>query len=370
MDPSVQFCPNSACRDHGARGAGNVTVHSRRTRRYRCRTCRRTFAATSGTPLYRCRTDPALVATVVTLVSCGCPIQAVVAAYGLDERTVADWVDKAGRHAAAVHAEVVAIGAVDARHVQADEVWVRMAGHVSWVALAIAAPTRLWLGGVVSRRRDGALIAALVALVLACTASAAFLVCVDGFSAYVGAFTHAVRVPVRTGRRGRPPLRPPDGFQLARVIKRYAQRHVVAVERAVVHGTEEAVAAVLRATGTGTTANTAYAERFNATLRGRIAPLSRRNRRLLATDARLTAYVYLVGTVYNVCAVHRALDRWRDQTTGWEQRTPAMAAGLTDHPWTVADLLRYRTAAGPPLGTALDRVPTTRAKPVPLAQAA
>ena len=112
--------------------------------------------------------------------------------------------------------------------------------------------------------------------------------------------------------------------------------------------------------------NTAYAERFNATLRGRVTPLGRRTRRLLATDARLTAYVYLVGTVYNLCAVHRALDRWRDDRTGWERRTPAMAAGLTDHSWTVAELLRYRVRAGPPLSYALARA----APPVPLAEAA
>ena len=50
MDPSLQACPNLACPDKGTIGAGNIRVHSRGERRYRCRTCRRTFNERTGTP--------------------------------------------------------------------------------------------------------------------------------------------------------------------------------------------------------------------------------------------------------------------------------------------------------------------------------
>jgi len=53
MDPSSLSCPNLACPAKGVAGAGNIRVHARATRRYRCRTCRRTFVATANTPLYR-----------------------------------------------------------------------------------------------------------------------------------------------------------------------------------------------------------------------------------------------------------------------------------------------------------------------------
>jgi transposase-like protein len=50
MDPQRQFCQNPDGPDRGQRGRGNIGVPSQRERRYRCRTCGRTFAATKGMP--------------------------------------------------------------------------------------------------------------------------------------------------------------------------------------------------------------------------------------------------------------------------------------------------------------------------------
>ena len=58
----------------------------------------------------------------------------------------------------------------------------------------------------------------------------------------------------------------------------------------------------------------------------------------------LTAGMYLVGCAYNFCWVHASL-RQRAPIGGpwkWQARTPAMAAGLTDHVWTLQELLRYQ----------------------------
>ena len=57
---------------------------------------------------------------VVTLVSHGCPVQAIVAAFCLDERTVADWQHRAGLHCQKVHEEIVEQASL-AGEVQADE---------------------------------------------------------------------------------------------------------------------------------------------------------------------------------------------------------------------------------------------------------
>ncbi len=65
---------------------------------------------------------------------------------------------------------------------QADEIRVRQQGQVVWMALAQLVATRLWLGGAVSPRRDGALIARLCALVRACALPAPLVVLVDGFA--------------------------------------------------------------------------------------------------------------------------------------------------------------------------------------------
>ena len=96
MDPRGQFCHNAACPARGQAGHGNIRVHSRRERRYRCEVCRGTFVTTKGTPFYRLHKATGLMTTVLTLLGHGCPLQAIVAAFGLDERTVAAWQAKLG----------------------------------------------------------------------------------------------------------------------------------------------------------------------------------------------------------------------------------------------------------------------------------
>jgi hypothetical protein len=266
-----------------------------------------------------------------------------VAAFGLDERTVARWFLEAGRHCQRVHEHLVEQGQVDLQHVQADELWVKQVGGKVWMALALAVPSRLWLGGVISRHRDLPLITRLVQRVLACAVTPAILVCVDGLASYVTAFPHVFRQPIRTGRRGRPRLVLPDGFQVAQVVKHSAKRHVVGVTRRVLHGTLAGIEAVLKATATGTVSNTAYSERLNATFRSHLAPLTRRGRAIARTDAALTAGLWLVGTAYTFCWPHDSLRQPAPDHAPrqWLLRTPAMAAGLAQRPWTIGDLLRF-----------------------------
>ncbi len=154
---------------------------------------------------------------------------------------------------------------------------------------------------------------------------------------------------VRTGKRGRPPRVCPPGLLLAQVVKTSAKRRVVAVSRRVILGSIEAVTQVLTvASGGGHQINTAYIERLNATFRGCLAPLARRTRGLAHGDALLCAGMFLVGTAYNFVWCHESL-RLRNAGAGWtwRQRTPAMAAGLTDHRWTMDELLRYQVPPAP-----------------------
>ena len=91
MDPATVFCPNLECPARGQTGAGNIGIHSRKDRRFICTQCGKTFTATHGTVFYRLRTSADLVVLIVTLLAHGCPVQAIVAAFGFDERTVAAW---------------------------------------------------------------------------------------------------------------------------------------------------------------------------------------------------------------------------------------------------------------------------------------
>jgi transposase-like protein len=359
VNPQTQFCHNLECPARGKIGDGNIRIFSQQQQRYDCKVCGKTFTATTGTPFYRLRTAADVVTLVLTLLVHGCPAQAIVAAFGFDERTVADWQQRAGRHAQQVHEHIVEQGQVDLQHVQADELWVKLVGRRVWMAMAMAVPSRLWLGGVISPTRDKALIGALVQRVRRAALSTAILVCVDGLASYASAFPAAFRHAIRTGRRGRPRLVLAAGFQLAQVVKRYTQRRVASVTHRVVHGTMAAITAVLCATSTGATINTAYIERLNATFRSRLSCLTRRGRAIARTQALVTAGMWLVGGSYNFCTYHASL-RERAPTGAyykWEERTPAMAAGLTDHRWTLKELLLYQVP--PPAWVA----PTRRGRP-------
>src|SRR5215210_4411749 len=162
MDPHERFCHNERCWAYGRAGEDHIGIHSQKEQRYRCKRCGQTFSATKGTALYRAHKPHALLVTVVTLLAYGCPVQAIVAAFGLDERTVSRWQARAGEQCRRVHEHLVQAGRVDLGQVQADEIRVRAVGGVLWLASAIAVASRLWLGGVVSPTRDARLIRSLL----------------------------------------------------------------------------------------------------------------------------------------------------------------------------------------------------------------
>src|SRR5256884_7099281 len=202
------------------------------------------------------------------------------------------------------------------------------------MALAMMMSTRLWLAGEVSEHRDMPLIRRLIERVRHCAAHRPLLFCTDGLCSYVRAIRETFRDPVRTGEQGRPRLRPWRNLCIAQVVKRYAQRRVVDVERRIVDGTPARVETLRRRAQGDGVINTAYIERLNATFRERLASLTRRGRALARSTRTLQHGMYLIGTVYNFCTPHASL-------SDAGVTTPAMATGLTDHCWTVRELLSF-----------------------------
>lgn len=125
MDASKQFCPNEACSPRGQQEQGTIIIHDRKRHRYRCKVCKHTFSVRRGTMFEGLRKPMELSVIVVTLLTYGCPIQARMHAFGLDERTVADWRTRAGVHCQQVHKEIVEQGQLDLMRVQADEIRVK-----------------------------------------------------------------------------------------------------------------------------------------------------------------------------------------------------------------------------------------------------
>ena len=292
MDPQQPFCPNLDCPARGQIGEGNVISHGQQRPRYYCKVCQTTFSARRGTPFYRRRTPEPLMTHVITLVAHGCPIVAIEAAFGLQARTVRDWIAAAGQHTQAIQQALV------------------------------------------EQPRDLPLIRRLAHLIGRCASVAPLLLVSDGLGSYPTAFGQVFRAKQRTGRRGAPRLVPWPQLNIVQVIK--DRRGAVGMVSRLICGTGRGVCALLRRTPGCLVVNTAYIERLNGTFRARLACLARRTRGLARQLQTLEHGMYLVGTIYNFCTFHQSLT-----TPERRLRTPAMAAGITDHRWTVHDLLHY-----------------------------
>lgn len=346
MNPQAIFCPNLGCPASGQTGKGNIQVHSQTDQRYRCTVCQQTFTTTKGTIFYRLRTDPSVVMQVITLLAYGCPVQAIVKAFDLDERTVSAWHERAGQHCQSVHEHLIENSQQDLQHVQADEIKVKTQKGTYWMALAMAVSTRLWLGGGVSHKRDLDLIQALADKVRAMALCRPLLLAVDGLASYVTAFRHAFRskLPHRRGETGRCQMVSWPDIVIVQVVKQRMEG-VLTVERRIVQGGKDMVERLIKATQGKGVINTAFIERLNATVRQRVNQLVRRTRTLARPPETLTAGMYLVGCFYNFCDFHHSLRlKLSVGSFGhrWVQRTPAIAAGLTDHQWTPAELFAFK----------------------------
>lgn len=181
MDPTTTFCPNLTCPARGQAGMGNSRLHSRQETRFLCTECHKTFAATQGTAFYRLRTSAETVTLVLTLLAHGCPLHAMVVAFGFDERTVANWWARAGGQGQTVQEHLVEPPR-DLGQVQADEIRVKTPGGLGWMARAMMVRPRWWLAGEVSVHRDLTLMRRLIERVRRCAVHRPLLCCTDGLS--------------------------------------------------------------------------------------------------------------------------------------------------------------------------------------------
>jgi len=351
MSSTQLFCPNIECPARGQVGKNNIGVHDQKAKRYICHVCKRTFSASKGTLFYRLKTEPKTVLLVIALLVYGCPVQAIVQAFEIDERTVRAWWQRAGLHCQTFHEHLLDKNQMELGQIQADEIKAKTQKGSIWVAMAVMVSTRLWLGGAVSPNRDAHLLQQMAQQVRRVALCRPLLIAVDGLNTYLSVFRNAFRtgIPRAKGQTGRMTLVEWPNIAIVQVIKS-KQAGILNIKRVIVQGQQAMIEQIIQSTQGKGMINTAYIERLNATFRQRLACLFRRTRHLARHQVTLQNSMYILACVYNFCDFHKSL-RLR-LSIGWHgfrwvQRTPALAAHLTDHRWTLDELFTTKTPPPP-----------------------
>jgi IS1 family transposase len=168
----------------------------------------------------------------------------------------------------------------------------------------------------------------------------------DEYPAYETAILHAYGetiIPPRTGKPGAPkaPYKaPPAGLNYAVVEKRREKGRVVEVACRIIFGLTAAVMAALSRSQVSRAINTSFVERHNGTDRHRNARKARRTYRFSKDWGLHEAVTYFTMYSYNFCWPVRTLRVRRDDGP-WQRRTPAMAAGLANHVWSLTEWLSF-----------------------------
>ena len=229
----------------------------------------------------------------------------------------------------------------------------------AWVWVAFAPVWRLVLAFVVGKRnQDSANL--LLDRVVYVTDDHPPLFTSDQLPEYRTALLHAYGVwhqPQRKGDRGRYPKPrrvPCPGLLYAQVVKVRQKGRVVEVHTKVVFGDLDTIAERLGESPVSNTVNTSFVERDNLTQRQSNRRLTRRTNGFSKELTWFEKQLWLSLAYYHLVLPHHSLRQelaTPESTRGsgsprrWQPRTPAMAAGITDHIWTTAELLSYRVPA-------------------------
>jgi IS1 family transposase len=325
--------------------------------------------------LHGTRVAPEQLLWAVGALAEGLGIRAVARVFAVDPNTALSWLVEAAAHAAAFSQYFLRDGRVT--QVQLDELFALLsavkAGQVSaaeaiqrlerspcWVWGAIDPKSKLLLA-IDGGERTLAMAQPLVHQVVQVMAPGCLpLFLTDGFKEYTTAllthFGHWVRSPRRQaiGPAPKPRWMPRPELLYAQVVKSYRRRRVVRVRHRVVFGTWAGVRRVLATTGWQI--NTAFIERANLTIRQHVAGVGRRVMTLCKREDGLRQQLALYHVYYNFCLPHTSLRQPLSQPrpsngTGsakrWYPSTPAMAAGLTNHVWTLREVLLFRVPPWP-----------------------
>ena len=373
VDTKAQYCPYPVCPYYGWVDCGNIRANGHPNggphRQLECVVCKTFFMETEGTIFKGSRVPVKTILWAITALCEGVGIRKVARICGVHPDEVLGWLVEASKHSEAVSRYL--LHDLHVERVQMDELYVLLGGMKqveeqakkpdtkkkrlhSWLWSAIDPESKLLLAVEIGDRTLDVAQRLVHWVAQALAPGEVPLFETDQLVSYEKAILSHwgewVEPAKNTGGQPEKPRWMPQAqLQYAQVVKERSRKRIVGVTHRVVYGTKEAVKQVLARVGQKI--NTAFIERLNRTFRAHIPGLNRREEDLAKTELGAKRRALLFWGYYNFCSPHlslreRLLQPVATKGTGspkkWRQRTPAMAAGLTDHIWDVQELLLFR----------------------------
>jgi IS1 family transposase len=338
--------------------------------RFRCTQCGDLVSARAGTAYVGIRTDESIYQSGARHLAEGTSIRATGRLLSLDKDTICHWLPRLGTHCNRVMSYF--FRNLHLSECQLDELWTfiykkedqltsldKLLGIYgdAWVWIAFSPVCKLvpaWLVG----KRTLPNARKLVFWLKSATDGYIPFFTSDELPHYANALLEVYGVlntPPRQGNRGRYPLprkSPPPDLCYAVVVKERERGRVVNVTTRIVYGSEEQVIAALKASPVSKTINTYGVERNNLTIRQYSRRMGRKVNAFSKERDYLEHQLTLAFAYYHFVRPHRGLRQQLPEpipTKGpcasykkWKPVTPAMAAGLTDHVWSMDELLSFR----------------------------
>lgn len=319
---------------HGRFDKGNITHHSwigkgKHIERLRCRECKKAFSENRNTLRERAKIDVEQQELLLKCFRWGVCDEGCADISEVNRKSVQLFRKKAAAHAQAHHESQVKN--VEASGIQMDEIRAKQEGKITWAAVAMAMTSYLILA-MSCGKRSQSLADQLFAQVWGrCTNVGLFLT--DGWRCYYSALMRCFgrlytprRGRIRRGRKRKQRFKLGEAIFYGQVVKQTAGRfRLCAVRCRAIIGTLSECLFFIRAYDLGKKIHTAHIERWFGTLRASIAGLRRKSRCLSTSSATLSSQIWIYIALHNWVLPHTSL------SANGSKRTPAMAAGLTDH---------------------------------------
>jgi len=375
MNWETLYCPNRCCRYYGipfyqGRMVKNGASHGQK--QGLCKACGSSVVLRYGTAYYDLEADPAIFETAVRALAEGNSLRATARIVQIDKDTACDWLNRAAQQCRLVmlylwhnlHVsecqldELWSFVHTKERHLPYAKIYKETYGD-AWVWIAFAPVWRLVLAFVVGKRTQPSA-NLLLDRVVYVTDEHLPLFTSDQLPEYRTALLRAYGKwyqPERKGNRGRfpkPRQVPPPGLLYAQVVKVRQKGRVIDVGARVIFGNPDTIIARLAESPVSNKINTSFVERDNLTQRQSNRRLTRRTNGFSKELTWFEKQLWLSIAYYHFVLPHHSLrqelpipqpTRGTGSRQRWQPRTPAMAAGITDHIWTTTELLSYRIPA-------------------------